>query len=152
MVNGCYLMEPRRVPIRAARALISPTAGRAPAWLLNPGTEAITIHKGTKLTTLESVANLTISAINTQGWSDPPSDRADKAFPRKQAQLWQYEGVSVVPCTSPSAKIHGVLTSVSPMKRRTCSFFDGDLQHAVLVAPHRCCLCRPSRAWSIDRG
>ncbi len=25
------------------------------------------------------------------------------------------------------AKIHGMLTSVSPMKRRTCSFFDGEI-------------------------
>ncbi len=56
------------------------------------------------------------------------------------------------PCTSPSAKIHGLLTSVSPMKKRpTCSFLDGELQHAALAAPHRRRLCRPSRAWSIDR-
>ncbi len=68
-------------------------------------------------------------------------------------RLCEYKGVSAVPCTSPSARIHGVLTSVSPMKKRqTCSFFDGELQHAALAAPHRHRLCCPSHAWSIYRG
>ncbi len=115
MVNGCYLMEPitsRRVPIRAARALISPAAGRAPARLLNPGTEAITIHKGTKIATLESVANLTISAVNTQGQSDPPSDGADKASPGKQALLWQMVQDSEGQLTdSQATELHTLLLS-----------------------------------------
>ncbi len=41
-------------------------------------------------------------------------------------ELDEYEAVSVVARTSPSAKIHGVLTSVSPMKMRR-----------TLAVPHR---------------
>ncbi len=43
-------------------------------------------------------------------------------------ELDKYKGVSAVACTSLSAKIHGMLTSVSPMKKRqTCSFFNGKI-------------------------
>ncbi len=65
-------------------------------------------------------------------------------------RLCEYEGVSAVLVRRPVPRS----TACSHRCRlwRTCSFFDGELQHAALAAPHRRRLCRPSHAWSIDRG
>ena len=43
-------------------------------------------------------------------------------------KLEEFEDVSNVSHTSPNAKIHGVISALSPMKRsRNCSYFDGEI-------------------------
>ncbi len=48
---------------------------------------------------------------------------------KRPLEVEEFEGVSAVLGTSPSAKIHGVVTSVSPMKksRTSCNYFDGEI-------------------------
>ena len=47
---------------------------------------------------------------------------------KRERECEEFEEVSAVVHTSPNAKIHGVVTSLSPMeKAKSCSFFDGEI-------------------------
>jgi len=50
--------EPReKVPVMAARAVVSPDAGILPVRLLNPGAEPATVYEGTQIAHLETVGD-----------------------------------------------------------------------------------------------
>ena len=60
-----------------------------------------------------------------RAWGSLTSTCARVAMKRAQEE---FEDVSEVVATSPSARIHGIVTSVSPMKKsRTCNYFDGEI-------------------------
>ena len=60
-----------------------------------------------------------------RAWGSLTSTCARVAMKRAQEE---FEDVSGVVATSPSARIHGIVTSVSPMKKsRTCNYFDGEI-------------------------
>ena len=87
-----YLLEPlstARLPIRAARALVSPSVAGVPVRLLNPGTEPITIHKGTKIAQLEPVDGLTICPVTEGDNLDGPITATDNLSPEKKEMLRQ---------------------------------------------------------------
>ena len=47
---------------------------------------------------------------------------------KREQELEELESVSEISHVSPNAKVNGVVTSLSPMKKsKTCSYFDGDL-------------------------
>ena len=86
--TSSYLMEPvttMRTPIWAARALVHPSAAGVPARLVNPGSEPITVHKGTKIGVLEQIDQLVGPVTESTTTNKMKLDLT----PAKQAQLWQ---------------------------------------------------------------
>ena len=69
-----YLLEPiasTKLPVQAARALVAPSASRIPVRLLNPSTQPVTVHKGTKIAFLEEADGLVISPVLETNVSSP---------------------------------------------------------------------------------
>ena len=47
---------------------------------------------------------------------------------KRGREVEEFDDVASVVNASPNAKIHGVVTTVSPMKKgKTCSYFDGEI-------------------------
>ena len=85
-----YLLEPvisPQSPIRAARALVSPSTTSVPIRLVNSSMEPVTIHKGKKVGQLEPVNDITICPI-TEGIADSPNTAATPLSPEKEQLLW----------------------------------------------------------------
>ena len=83
-----YLLEPiasTKLPVQAAWALVAPSASRIPVQLLNPSTQPVTVHKGTKIAFLEEVV---ISPI-LDGGKTNVSSLSENISQEKRDQLWK---------------------------------------------------------------
>ena len=88
--GGSWLLEPittTRLPIQAARALVTPANGRVPVRIVNVRTEAMTVFKGTKLACLETFNSSQVCSIEET--SNLPQAKMNNVSVEKQQLLWQ---------------------------------------------------------------
>ena len=86
-----YLLEPiasTKLPVQAAWALVAPSASRIPVRLLNPSTQPVTVHKGTKIAFLEEADGLVISPV-LDGGKTNVSSPSENILQEKRNQLWK---------------------------------------------------------------
>ena len=69
--QACLLEQAqyKRLPVRVARALVTPTVGGVPVRLLNPAPHQVTIYKDTTIAIMEPVDSLSICSIPTESTS-----------------------------------------------------------------------------------
>ena len=49
-------------------------------------------------------------------------------MPKREREVDEFESLGDISYASPSAKLHGVISSLSPIKKgKTCSYFDGQV-------------------------
>jgi hypothetical protein len=78
--SGPCIVEPgggERLPFAVARALVEPRDGRVPVRLLNPGSEAVSLHSGSVVAALDSVeapSGNVVAGVSMQ----PPTVDTDK--------------------------------------------------------------------------
>ena len=85
-----YLLEPNtstRLPVRAVRALVTPTEMGVVVRLLNPRPEAVKIHRNTTVGYLEPIDTITVTPVTQR--EQPPTDVNSTESPTKQATLWE---------------------------------------------------------------
>ena len=86
--GGIWLLEKtssERVPVMVARAVVAPNELGIPIRLLNTRTEAVTIHKGKTIATLEGIEECQIGAVR----EDTTRTEASSITQEKQQLLWE---------------------------------------------------------------